>query len=462
MTQYKPMLAEDAEVPFSHPEWIYEVKWDGIRAISYVKDKLNIKSRNQKELLTRFPELQELGELVKDAVLDGEIIVMRDGTVDFQAALERSHTLNPQDITRKAASLPATLIVFDILEKDGKPTTGLTLMERKELLKKVLREGKHVLQSDWVETHGEAYYEAAIQRGLEGVITKKKTSKYIQGRSGSWKKIKKVNTCDCAIFGYTKGKGSREKTFGALLLGLYSGDKPTYVGKVGTGFTQSQMEAMKEDFIQVSDEANLEQVEIPEQITWLKPEHVCTVGYQNVTREGRLRMPRFITLRYDKKPTDCKLSQIINPKLTEYWRKRDFSSTPEPTGGASRLQADRFVLQEHHASRLHWDLRLERDGVLVSWAVPKGIPEESGVRRLAVGTEDHPLEYGDFEGVIPEGQYGAGRISIWDRGVYKALKWEKDKIEFLVQGEKIRGLYVLVRLKKSERNEWLLIKAREQ
>src|SRR5580700_12216113 len=110
--------------------------------------------------------------------------------------------------------------------------------------------------------------------------------------------------------------------------------------------------------------------------------------------------------------------------LNAYQAKRDFEETPEPAGAVTPSDGPlRFVVQEHHATALHWDLRLERDGVLVSWAVPKGIPPDPRTNHLAVRTEDHPLEYLDFQGDIPTGEYGAGRMSVWDRGVFEVLKW---------------------------------------
>ena len=117
-----------------------------------------------------------------------------------------------------------------------------------------------------------------------------------------------------------------------------------------------------------------------------------------------------------------------------------------------------YVVQKHDATRMHYDLRLERDGVMVSWAVPKGIPEEPGDRRLAIQTEDHPLEYGGFEGAIPRGQYGAGSVEILDRGFYVPVKWLDDKIEFVLAGERIKGRSELVRVEKAGDNEWLLFK----
>jgi len=146
--------------------------------------------------------------------------------------------------------------------------------------------------------------------------------------------------------------------------------------------------------------------------------------------------------------------------LKQYRGKRDFSATDEPTGGSGgnaaaskRKQATstkpghtralRFVIQEHHATRLHWDLRLERDGVLASWALPKGVPEEPKDNRFAARTEDHPLEYLDFHGEIPKGQYGAGKMTIWDHGTYDVLKWEPRKIEVALHGERLDARYAL-------------------
>ncbi|OAG28061.1 DNA polymerase ligase N-terminal domain-containing protein [Thermodesulfatator autotrophicus] len=119
----------------------------------------------------------------------------------------------------------------------------------------------------------------------------------------------------------------------------------------------------------------------------------------------------------------------------------------------------RFSVQEHHASHLHWDLRLEKDGVLKSWAIPKGPPLEPGVRRLAIQTEDHPLDYIYFEGIIPPGYYGAGVVKLWDKGQYETEKWEDDKIVINFQGEKLKGRYTLLRLR--DKN-WLFFKNKRQ
>ena len=460
---YKPMLAQPKESPFTSTGWIFEVKWDGIRAISYIDDALSIRSRNDKELKHNFPELDELKTLASDVVLDGEIVVMRDGRADFQTLLERTNTANPRDIERMARMFPCNYVVFDILERDGDSLIAMPLIERKRVLKEHVKEGARVIFSLFVEKEGEAYYKAALQKGIEGIIAKKKDSPYEPGvRSGNWLKIKKVTSCDCIIFGYTKGEGAREGAFGALLLGLYDNGKPVYVGKVGTGFSDRTMELLLAAFkpLEVS-EKTLEAVDALEQITWLKPELVCEVGYQSVTRDGKLRMARFRGLRTDKTPLECTVDQLKQVGLQEYLAKRDFAVSPEPLGGKA-TEGRIFAVQEHHARRLHHDLRLEKDGVLKSWAVPKGVPELAGDKRLAVETEDHPLDYASFEGAIPPGQYGAGTVKVWDKGGYELKTWEEDKVEFILNGQKLQGLYILVRFKKAGEKQWVLFKAQDK
>jgi bifunctional non-homologous end joining protein LigD len=141
----------------------------------------------------------------------------------------------------------------------------------------------------------------------------------------------------------------------------------------------------------------------------------------------------------------------VSGKLETYRSKRSAQKTPEPMGEeAAREDGRRFVIQEHHATRLHWDLRLEHDGVLVSFAIPNGLPEAPKDNRLAVHTEDHPLEYLEFEGEIPKGQYGAGTMRVWDRGTYEVLKWEPRKIEARLHGERVQGRYALFPIDKDE------------
>jgi len=149
---------------------------------------------------------------------------------------------------------------------------------------------------------------------------------------------------------------------------------------------------------------------------------------------------------------------VAKAELGTYRRKRDAARTPEPVPAAGPLPTgndDTFVIQEHHATALHWDFRLERDGVLVSWAVPKGLPTEPKTNHLAVHTEDHPIEYAEFEGDIPKGEYGGGRVTIWDRGTYECEKWSDREVKVVLNGSRVSGRYVLFRTGDRDR-DWMV------
>ena len=509
-TRYHPMLAGSAESPFSGEDWLFEIKWDGIRAIAYIDSDFHILSRNNRDITAQFPELRELTGLAPGTVLDGEIVVMTGGKPDIQALLPRVRA-GSAIVPAGAGNPPVTFIVFDILEVDRKPLISLPLSERKNILLNRVKEGGHVVISVPVDSKGEDYYKAAIELGLEGIVAKRKSSMYEPGiRSWNWLKIKQEKSVDCVVAGYTHGEGGRSPSFGALVLGLYEspGRKPTgttqdanhdgeqtgltYIGKVGTGFSDQDLTDLMESFAGLKTRIpQLTGVDHPGRVEWVLPHVVCEVVYQSLTRERKLRIPRFIRVRPDKSPWECTTDQlegtvhihekehkqpdnfavpagaVIGPvqdptgtSLRKYREKRNFSITDEPAGwdimdGSNNY----FVVHEHHARNLHFDLRLERDGVLKSWAVPKGVPLVPGEKHLAVVVEDHPLEYGHFEGEIPEGEYGAGTVSIWDNGTYETKHWDDEKIEISFHGKRLIGPYVLVRFKRAGNNEWLLFRA---
>ncbi|MEM2099020.1 MAG: DNA polymerase ligase N-terminal domain-containing protein [Candidatus Bathyarchaeia archaeon] len=145
--------------------------------------------------------------------------------------------------------------------------------------------------------------------------------------------------------------------------------------------------------------------------------------------------------------------------MDEYWKKRNFEKTKEPKGNVDLTDGRIYVIQKHDATHLHFDLRLEMDGVLKSWAIPKEPPTEHGLKRLAVQVEDHPVSYANFEGVIPEGEYGAGTVEIWDRGTYHLIERTQDKFIIRLNGNKLNGIYVLIKLKDGK--NWLFFKKKE-
>ena len=143
--------------------------------------------------------------------------------------------------------------------------------------------------------------------------------------------------------------------------------------------------------------------------------------------------------------------------LERYNKIREFNKTGEPKGKVKLHGTNIYVIQKHNASHLHYDLRLEMDGILKSWAIPKQPPEKQGVKRLAIQTEDHPVDYANFEGVIPKGLYGAGAVEIWDRGTYTLEEKEEEKIIIVINGKRLNGRYCLIRFKDEEKN-WLFFK----
>lgn len=165
---------------------------------------------------------------------------------------------------------------------------------------------------------------------------------------------------------------------------------------------------------------------------------------------------------------------MAKDRLSEYRKKRDFKATPEPKGSARKKGMGRFVIQQHRATSLHYDFRLEVGGVLKSWAVPKGPSTDPREKRLAMPTEDHPVDYIDFEGVIPEGEYGAGAVIVWDAGTYDNLTegeggeipleeaLEKGNASVWLEGEKIKGGYALTRIARGKEERWLLVKKRDE
>ena len=181
MNIYKPMLARAAQKSFDDPDWVFEVKWDGLRALAYVTDEVRLQSRCEEELIEKFPELMELSELASDVVLDGEVVVMKDRKPDFDAVMRRCQASTIEEIQDHVLTDPVTYVVFDILERDGASLIDYSLMDRLEALGVVLKTGENVIQSTVFEENGVNYYDAVIKQGLEGVIAKRKDSPYTPG-----------------------------------------------------------------------------------------------------------------------------------------------------------------------------------------------------------------------------------------------------------------------------------------
>ncbi len=302
----EPMLATLVDKPFDDEGWIYEVKWDGYRAVAFMnKGELELKSRNDKSFNEKFyPIYDQLKELKLDAILDGEVVVLGgNGTANF-GSLQN---------WRSEADGDLVYYVFDILWYQGQDLKDLTLLERKAIIKEIIPKGNSILVSEHFETSGIHFLEEAKRLGLEGIMAKRKDSTYhIHNRSKDWLKIKANKRQEVVIGGYTLNDDS-SKQFSSLLVGVYEGKKLIYTGKVGTGFNDKlQKEMMKLFKPLVINKAPFSEepdVNKPSRfrpnpphatVTWLKPELVCEVSFAELTSDGIMRHPSFDGMREDK------------------------------------------------------------------------------------------------------------------------------------------------------------------
>ncbi|PZM78011.1 MAG: ATP-dependent DNA ligase [Candidatus Melainabacteria bacterium] len=313
-----PMLASMAEEPFSKEGWVFEPKFDGIRAIAYVSGgDVKILSRRGLDLTSRYPELIESLEKNKnDIVLDGEIVAFDEkGRTSFQLLQQASGLRGRGALDRSKKNIPIRFYVFDILSVDGKKTIAKPLTDRKALLKRYLVESNDVRRVDDLGTDGNKAFLACMENGLEGVIAKKVDSLYLPGkRVPTWLKLKAAKTSEFLVCGYTEGKGSREDSFGALVLGVInSDDQLVYAGSVGTGFNDSTreklfkvMQPLKTSTCPFSVRPMAKAI-----ASWLKPEMVVEIKYAEWTMDNKLRMPVFLQVRTDKKPSEARPEVVV-------------------------------------------------------------------------------------------------------------------------------------------------------
>jgi bifunctional non-homologous end joining protein LigD len=291
----RPMLATLIKEPFDHPDWIFEVKWDGYRAIAEIREKgVLLYSRNLISLNQRFfPVVNSLRKFRFEAVLDGEIVVVDDqGRPDFQ-------TLQNYQKSGKGYLL---YYVFDLLYFRGHDLTSLSLLRRKELLKKILPSDPKIKFSGHVSKEGVLFFNVVREKGLEGMIAKHSQSVYRMGwRSRQWLKVKTQLTQEGVIAGFTEPRGGR-KYFGSLVLGAFEGDELIYIGHSGGGFGSKNLKEIRErldPMIQQECPLKVEpKTNMP--VTWVKPELVCEVVFHGWTDEGIMRQPVFLRLREDK------------------------------------------------------------------------------------------------------------------------------------------------------------------
>lgn len=291
----KPMLATPVKEPFDSPEWIFEVKWDGYRAIAEVREGgVSLYSRNRRSLKQKFfPVFDSLRKFGFEAVLDGEIVVVDErGYPDFQMLQNY----------RKSGGGHLLYYVFDLLYFRGHDLTGLPLLRRKKLLKKILPSAPGIRFSDHVWKDGVLFFKVVKEKGIEGIVAKHSQSAYLMGRrSRQWLKVKTRLTQECVIAGFT-GPGEGRRYFGSLVLGAFVGGEFVCIGHSGGGFAAKDLKVIREkmDGLIQKECPFKEKPRIRKPVTWTKPKLVCEVAFSGWTENGVMRHPVFLRLREDK------------------------------------------------------------------------------------------------------------------------------------------------------------------
>ena len=314
-----PMLASITEKPFDNQDWLFEIKWDGYRAVAFINDgRVKLVSRNHNDLTPRYPELQVLAENLKakNAILDGEVVVLDEqGRPSFSLMQQRTGIRAHGRQSAPDRDLPILYYAFDLIYLDGYDLRRVTLEERKRLLQEVLKANELVRFSDHYPGQGVALFEVAKQKGLEGILAKKRNSCYEERRSREWLKIKITQTVDCVVGGYTEPEGTRQY-FGSLVLGLYNKKKQLiHVGHAGTGFDQARLKEISGVLKELDTKTNPFTGPVDaKRVHWVKPKRVAEVKFSEWTHETsegglKLRAPVFLGLREDKDPEDCTFEQ---------------------------------------------------------------------------------------------------------------------------------------------------------
>lgn len=292
------MLPTVVEEPFDRQGWLFEVKWDGYRAVTEIeRGEVRIISRRGLSMNARFPSIAEaLRSVTPDMVIDGEIVALdKDGVARFQLL---------QDFdTGHAGQL--VYYVFDLLYLDARDLRTRPLHERKELLEQVLPKEPNIRYSDHVWDRGRAFFAVAQRHGVEGVVAKDGNSQYASGRTLLWQKVKHLRQQEAVICGYTAPGGSRTG-FGALVLGMYEDGELVYVGHAGTGFDEATLAGLLRRLrLLIAPHSPFRRVPATNApVTWVRPELVCQVRFAEWTREGVMRQPVFLGLREDKRPEE--------------------------------------------------------------------------------------------------------------------------------------------------------------
>jgi bifunctional non-homologous end joining protein LigD len=440
------MLASTAERPFSDPAWLYEIKYDGVRILAARDgERVALYGRAGQVFTERYPEVvTALRALpLERFVLDGEVVALDEGgRPSFQRLQNRMHLTRPLDVERARSTVPVSAVFFDALALDGRDLRALPLAERKACLALVVPARGVIRYGEHVEERGEAFYAAAAEQRLEGILAKRADSRYVGGRTRDWLKIKCHLRQEFVIGGWTEPQGARGR-FGALHLGLYDAGRLVYVGRVGTGFDDATLDRVSELLRPLARGRSPFEAGTPtgRGHHWVEPRLVCEVRFIEFTEEGGIRHPAFLGLRTDKRPEEC---------VREGGRGREPAREPTPRAPAEAPEgAARHVtitnprkvfwpdegytksdLVEYYAAVAPWLLPYLADRPLVLTRYPDGITGKSfyqkdaptwapgwvrteRIRAEGVGRDIDYFVVGDVEGLRYVANSGTIPLHLW-------------------------------------------------
>ncbi len=420
-------LAKIADKVFSDPNWLFEIKWDGIRTVAFVENGgVRLFSRSKRDVTAEFPEFQDLAKHLRagTAILDGEIVTLdENGRSDFQKLQNRFGVTKPSQ--KLINDVPLTYYLFDVLYCNGFDVRKTPLLQRKELLRQVVRGENRVRYSEHQLEKGKELYAAAEKQGLEGIVGKQIESPYTGNRTSSWLKFKIVNELDAVIVGWTAPRRTRQY-FGALVLALYDEKEELhFIGSVGTGFdqrTQKDLLALLEK-LRVTRSSLRNPPKLREQVEWVRAEMVARIKFANWTDDNHLRAPVFLGIRKDRAPEECTFSAArpehvklepstsppsistrnSSPKAEASGEDAGFEELAHGKAESLRLQVDGRILALTHLNKIYFpesgirkrdllayyyqiaDLILPflKDRPLVMRRYPNGIEEKSFFQKEA-------------------------------------------------------------------------------
>lgn len=452
----KPMLATLVDKPFDNDDWLYEIKWDGYRAVAFLEEsRVELKSRNDKNFSDKFyPIYDALKSLNLKAILDGEIVVVNEnGQANFSKLQN----------WRSEADGELIYYVFDILWYEGHDLKGLPLIERRKILETILPNQSQIQLSHTFDTSGIEFLAAAKRMGLEGIMAKRKNSLYhVNNRSADWLKIKANKKQEVVIGGFTKNEGT-DKLFSSLLVGVFDQKKNfIYTGKVGTGFNQKMQKEMIEQFMPliVKKPAFKEEPDVNKAsrfrhdpphatVTWLKPELICEVSYTEITSDGVMRHPSFDGMRADKKAKEVRLEtekpteEIVEGQNQEIIKPREKTGRKtllNPSEATQVRKVGGHELQFTNLKKVFWPMEKITKGQLINYyyqIAPVLMPylkdRPESMNRYPNGITGKSFFFKNVKGKVPE----------WMDTYDYYSEADQEKKEYLIANNEATLLYMI-------------------